>query len=458
MIDTNFGVRLFRCAIQVALSALRNIVAGSTLALPMAYKQHFVTVSLMQFLVVLIGSWMLVVTNDLVEVGMNGVFSPWGVLSYATQSYFWLATIVIVVLLERRADQFLAVALNMAYALFAISCTWIVITSAWWEHHPQSYYDNYRYLWQAVQFWEFLVFARVIAIILKPQAHRAVLYAVVYGLSVYLSTTALPQRPVFVEANNLPPNSAIDVEQTYFSQSNLMKQSLYALSPQRDDSVDWYFIGFAAHATQNVFRREVEQATIIFEQQFDAIGQTISLINNAATATTVPLASRHNLARAIRSIAAKIDVENDILVVFLSSHGAEDATISVEFENFQMKDLTARDLRAMFDESKVKWRIVIVSACYSGSFIDDLASPTTLVITAAAPDRSSFGCSNENEWTYFGRAYFEQALKQTGSLTSAFEIAREIITARELAENKRASRPQMSLGKEIETHLIENER
>ena len=111
----------------------------------------------------------------------------------------------------------------------------------------------------------------------------------------------------------------------------------------------------------------------------------------------------------------------------------------------------------MLDESNVKWRVVIVSACYSGSFIDDLASPTTLVITAAASDRASFGCSNENEWTYFGRAYFEQALKQTGSLTSAFEIAKEIIAAREIVENKEASLPQLSLGDEIKTHLFENE-
>ncbi|HJP37339.1 MAG TPA: C13 family peptidase, partial [Gammaproteobacteria bacterium] len=89
------------------------------------------------------------------------------------------------------------------------------------------------------------------------------------------------------------------------------------------------------------------------------------------------------------------------------------------------------------------------------SFIEALASPTTLVITAASSDPSSFGCSHENEWTYFGEAYFEKGLKQAPSFISAFETARTAIARREAAEGKKASDPQISIGSEIGAYLTQ---
>jgi Peptidase C13 family len=63
--------------------------------------------------------------------------------------------------------------------------------------------------------------------------------------------------------------------------------------------------------------------------------------------------------------------------------------------------LTPPALRQMFDASGAKYRVVIISACYSGVFVPVLANPRTLVITAAAADRSSFGCEDRATWTYF---------------------------------------------------------
>ncbi len=50
----------------------------------------------------------------------------------------------------------------------------------------------------------------------------------------------------------------------------------------------------------------------------------------------------------------------------------------------------------MIDESGLTNLIVVVQACYSGSFVDNLAAPDRMVITAAAADRTSFGCASEN--------------------------------------------------------------
>jgi hypothetical protein len=268
--------------------------------------------------------------------------------------------------------------------------------------------------------------------------------------------SVLPSAPFFVEPWQPSKRATFDIEKAYYAQPQLLGQSLYALSPQRPDTVDLYFIGFAAYAHQDVFQREIEQATVIVEQQFDAIGRTLTLINNARTLNSVPLANAHNLDTAVRGIAERIDREQDVLAIFLSSHGDDDATIAVQFGGFRFNDISAKDVREILDRHAIKWRIVIVSACFSGSFIDTLASPETLIVTAAAADRSSFGCSHENDWTYFGEAYFAHALKKTASFVDAFGLATTRISKRESREHKKPSLPQMSLGTEIARYLREN--
>jgi hypothetical protein len=107
----------------------------------------------------------------------------------------------------------------------------------------------------------------------------------------------------------------------------------------------------------------------------------------------------------------------------------------------------------MLDAAKIRWRIVVVSACYSGGFIEPLKSDTTLVITAADAQHTSFGCGSESDFTYFGRAYFDQALRKQASFIAAFDDARRIIEARERGEGKTPSNPQMYVGKAMKERL-----
>lgn len=434
-----------------------NLVAGLRLALPLRTRPAYLNPSLGQFVALLVCLWLVSAINDLLESGLDADYSGWGLLSQATISYLWMATLALIVLLNRRPTEFLRLAVSMSSVLLWLLITWTITTGVWSRLQPEFFHENYATLWQTFLIWELLVFARIMFQVLDIAWYRVVIHTMIYGASVYATLTYLPHGALFVESWDPPKQARIDVEATYYAQPNLLRQSFYALSPQRPGSTDLYFVGFAAYASQDVFKREIEQATVIFEQQFNAIGRTISLINNRDTLATVPLANRHNLEKTIRKLAEQIDSQEDIVVLFLSSHGAEDATISVELQDFRLNDLSARDVRQILDDAAIKWRIILVSACYSGSFIDALESPTTLVITAAAADRSSFGCAHENDWTYFGDAYFDQALKQSPSFVTAFNLAREIIDKRESAEGKKASNPQISLGGEIAAFLVKHD-
>jgi Peptidase C13 family len=248
----------------------------------------------------------------------------------------------------------------------------------------------------------------------------------------------------------------LDVETTFYAQPGLVDRAAAGLAAEEPGITDLYFVGFGSYATQNVFRSEVEKVAALFADRFGAGGRSVILINHADTVDTVPVASVSNLKRLLPEIAARMNKDEDILFFFLTSHGSP-GDPSVDFFPLQLNDLHADELDRMLDESGIKWRVIVVSACYSGSFIEPLKDDNSLIITAARADRTSFGCSNENEYTYFGDAYFNQALRQQRDFIAAFEQARKTIAARESAEDLTPSEPQIHVGAALRERLKEFE-
>jgi hypothetical protein len=142
-----------------------------------------------------------------------------------------------------------------------------------------------------------------------------------------------------------------------------------------------------------------------------------------------------------------------VLFLFLTSHGSEDHRLAMEFWPLQLADIDPGMLKQMLDASGIRWRVIVISACYSGGFIEPLKDSRTLIMTAADPEHSSFGCGADSDLTYFGKAYFDEALRETRSLTAAFELARKSIAAREGAQGYEPSNPQMFLGEEMAAKL-----
>ena len=105
-----------------------------------------------------------------------------------------------------------------------------------------------------------------------------------------------------------------------------------------------------------------------------------------------------------------MDRERDVLFLALSSHGKRDAKLVVTNGAFPLNWLTGEDLARMLRESGIRWKVVVISACYSGAFIEHLRDDHTIVITASSPDRISFGCNDRRDLTYFGEAFYRDAL------------------------------------------------
>jgi Peptidase C13 family len=248
--------------------------------------------------------------------------------------------------------------------------------------------------------------------------------------------------------------SALVRESIYHAQPTLLAEEIEALAPQRPGAPDLYFVGVAGYAGQDVFKKEVETVRSLFDERFGTRDRSLLLVNNRGTADQLPMASDGNLRLALDAVAAKMNVDKDVLFLFLTSHGAKDS-FAVSFPPFRLKDLSPKELRQMLDGAGIRWRVIVISACFSGSFVDALEDRQTLIITAASSERTSFGCSSENDWTYFGDAYFNQALRHGSSFIAAFGEAQQIIAAREHKEELTPSEPQIYVGAAIEQKLAQ---
>jgi hypothetical protein len=199
--------------------------------------------------------------------------------------------------------------------------------------------------------------------------------------------------------------------------------------------------------------KEVHSVAKMFDERFDTSGRSLMLVNNVETVGETPIANTTSLGLALKRVGELMDRDEDVLFLFISSHGSRDHRTSFDFWPMQFDPLDPARLKELLDQSGIKRRVVVVSACYSGAFVDALKNDDTLVITASAADRNSFGCSNEADFTYFGKAYFDQALRKTYSFSKAFEMARPAIADRERLASFHGSEPQMYEGPGIKRVL-----
>jgi hypothetical protein len=253
-----------------------------------------------------------------------------------------------------------------------------------------------------------------------------------------------------------PGVSRADTESVAPDQRELVDKAVRQFWPQQPRVTDLYFVGFAGDGAQRVFRREALAGERVFGWRMGTAPRAVELINDRDDHESFPVADATGLRYALARVGAAMDPQNDVLVLWLTSHGAPGVGLHV-FNNVPRVDtnLGPADVRSALDDSGVRWRIVIVSACFAGIFIEPLKSDTTAIITAADERHTSFGCADNRELTYFGEAFLRDAMPNATSLQAAFEQARADIAVRERAERIAPSNPQMWVGTSMAKKLTE---
>lgn len=224
-----------------------------------------------------------------------------------------------------------------------------------------------------------------------------------------------------VESVLSPADAADDVTR--------MAEALAKLPAQRPGVVDTYILS-ASFWNEPVFENEAKEAASILARRFDAAERTVvlSLGRGPGLARTLPIATPNNFNAALGRIGKLADPNEDLVVVFFTSHGSPDGSVALQEKGRMGGALRALQLRQALQQANIKTKLVIVSACFSGHYILPFSNADTMVLTAAAADKTSFGCEPSRDWTYFGDALFNHAVRGGEPMLQAFVAARDIIT------------------------------
>ncbi len=221
--------------------------------------------------------------------------------------------------------------------------------------------------------------------------------------------------------------------------------ALGALQPQRKGVVDAYVVAVALDSDP-VFGREAREAAKVLSRRYDAAGRTIILAgSDGASDTSFPRGSPDNITATLARIAELADTNEDVLILYTTSHGAPLGVVYNDGDQGYGAMSPYRVWQVLSDLG-LKNRLLLISACYSGVFVPLLASDTSIVVTAASSERSSFGCVADNDWTFFGDALINHALRKPQPLSVAVNEATNLIARWEGDNKLLPSDPQASFG------------
>jgi|JI10StandDraft_1071094.scaffolds.fasta_scaffold223617_3 hypothetical protein len=153
---------------------------------------------------------------------------------------------------------------------------------------------------------------------------------------------------------------------------------------------------------------------------------------------------------AFASIAAKAKTAQDGCLLYFTSHGSPDGMV-LGREGL----LPPARLNSLVDQwCGERPTVVVVSACYSGVFVPALSRANRMVLTAARPDRSSFGCHADADYPYFDACILE-SLPAADDFVDLASRTRRCVAWREYQEGLApASEPQVEVGADVEDLFI----
>lgn len=453
-----------------------NLACGARMLSFMKVEPHRVRAGPLELIALLLTLVAVKLIADLTALRFEGQFQPWGLWGTAAM----LGTIVLGAWLinasvRQRQSGFRMIAAAVAGTVFLTIIEEAVLFV--FESRIDRYSGRPWHGHTAIQGWSGVWLFIALAVLVfrwmpgepvgspaeTDRRPLALLVAFVFGLTVRSygpmgNDLVMPhwdrlQAEFEHDTDQLKTMRAPMRESVLYGEERLLNAALTALAPQTPGAIDLYWLGVGGWGNQDVFMHETRVAQNLFAEKFHTQGRAITLVNNTSTAGTQPFASVTAIERALAHIGSKMDPQEDVLFLFVTSHGSAERGVSLRMAPYDFDDLPPEKLKAMLDAAGIGWRVIVVSACHSGVFIPSLADDRTLIITASAADRKSFGCTNDATLTYFGRALLEESMPKHQSFLAAFDEARKLVSAREAREKLDASNPQLHAGPAVIEHL-----
>ena len=190
---------------------------------------------------------------------------------------------------------------------------------------------------------------------------------------------------------------------------------------------------------QHVFDNARKTAVAQFQGQVREVKQITT--NAKLVDQFTRYASIKALKKALRDNAGKC-------FLYLTSHGSR--------QGFALGSdtLTPNELDEILTEACPGPTVVIVSACFSGTFAyGAMQKPNRIVLTAAAPDRTSFGCSNDLQYTFWDGCFLRN-VAAAKTWEEAYNLTGQCVIALEHKLGAIPSGPLMYIGEQVTVDLF----
>lgn len=135
-------------------------------------------------------------------------------------------------------------------------------------------------------------------------------------------------------------------------------------------------------------------------------------------------------------------------LVYFSSHGSPDGVLVGG--QFLHPDVFGR----MLDQTcGARPTVVVISACFSGTFVPLLKGDNRMIMTAARPDRTSFGCGQDNKYPFFDTCVLA-TIHAVHSFPELADKVRACVAQRETDTGMSPpSEPQVFIGSKVASQL-----
>jgi len=424
----------------------QNILAGTRLALFLPVRALDFRISIGQYVALAFASFAFWLAGGMLRAGFPGTVDFAALTAGLAEIPLVLGTCLLAARVFREEQLAVAFAVLLAATDPVFEVAGAAVQAA--AHLVAVELDADAVYWAFVA-WGFAVIPRTLYVLTGWRGRSSVLaFGLLAGLLAIL-VAAFPRSELWIAARDDRAQAArprLTQEEVFHRQGFILDEQLAALSPERPGVVDLYFVGVAGDSGQDTFYLELVSVKELLEERFDAAGRSIALMNNTATLKNYPIATARNLRATLAHLGSVINTDKDIVLLHIATHGDNDYRLALDLPPLELAQLTPSALARMLADSGIKWKVIVISACFSGGYIEPLKDDNTLIITAADAFHSSFGCDYESDYTWFSQAFYDEALRETFSFAEAFEAAKETVDDRERAEGYPPSNPQMFAG------------
>jgi hypothetical protein len=408
------------------LALLRNLVAGARLAVFRPVDRLQFRVDPLQLLLLVLFSALLDSAADWLRYGPDAELSFAAVGSELAATALLVLTAALLAWWSRQREVLLALPVIVLAAFVSLQ-----FVNAAVDVVPEAAIPGgelgYTLAHLALTAWVVLVLLRSAWVAqgsAPARVGRATVAGLLLSLPLVLPSGILPADPWWVIEGDAvgEPNAAS--EPMLALQRQLQDDALAELEDHASGGTDLYFIGFAPDGAGSTWRSRMDAARRVMEGHWGASKRTLTYVNDPRAIAEAPIATVTHLREALAEVAAASDPDEDVVMLYLGGRTNTDGSMSVSLPPLELVQLSAAGLRSLLDEQDFRWRIVVLSVCAPGPFIEALADDHTVVIANAAADAEVGECARRGEPVAFGDAFFNEAMPRTSSLPAAFEVAK----------------------------------